>query len=112
AKGPRMLEIVARYADTWNSSGTVAELAERNQILDEKCALVGRDPEEITRSLYGWAAIMPDDPWESVDAFQEVIGHYREAGINEFIIDQPPDAKWPVLERVAAEVIPAMRAAG
>ncbi|HET7037408.1 MAG TPA: LLM class flavin-dependent oxidoreductase [Thermomicrobiaceae bacterium] len=112
AKGPRMLEIVARYADTWNSTGTVAELAERNRILDEKCALVGRDPDEITRSLYGWAAIMPDDPWASVEAFQEVIGRYREAGINEFIIDQPPDAKWPVLERVAAEVIPAMRAAG
>ena len=109
AKGPRMLEIVARYADTWNSSGTVEELAERNRILNEKCAAIGRDPEEITRSLYGWAAIMPDDPWESVEAFQDVIGRYAEVGINEFIIDQPPDDRWPVLERVAAEVIPAMR---
>jgi alkanesulfonate monooxygenase SsuD/methylene tetrahydromethanopterin reductase-like flavin-dependent oxidoreductase (luciferase family) len=111
AKGPRMLEIVARFADTWNSSGTVEELAQRNRILDEKCAAIGRDPNEITRSLYGWAAIMPDDPWESTEAFQDVIGRYQEAGINEFIIDQPPDAEWPVMERVAAEIIPALRAA-
>ena len=111
AKGPRMLEIVARYADAWNSSGTVEEVGARNRVLDEKCAAIGRDPAEIVRSLYGWAAIMPDDPWESVEAFQEVIGRYREAGIEEFIIDQPPDAQLGVLERVATDVIPALRAA-
>ncbi|HUG16535.1 MAG TPA: LLM class flavin-dependent oxidoreductase, partial [Thermomicrobiales bacterium] len=38
AHGPRMLGIVAEYADTWNSHGTVAELGERNRILDEHCA--------------------------------------------------------------------------
>ena len=111
AKGPKMLEIVARHADAWNSSGTVEEVRARNQVLDEKCAAIGRDPAEIVRSLYGWAAIMPDDPWESVEAFQEVIGRYREAGIEEFIIDQPPDAQFGVLERVATHVIPALRAA-
>ena len=111
AKGPRMLEIVARHADAWNSSGTVEEVRARNRVLDEKCAAIGRDPAEIVRSLYGWAAIMPDDPWASVEAFQEVIGRYREAGIEEFIIDQPPDAQLGVLERVATDVIPALRAA-
>ena len=111
AKGPRMLEIVARHADAWNSSGTVEEVRARNRVLDEKCAAIGRDPAEIVRSLYGWAAIMPDDPWQSVEAFQEVIGRYREAGIEEFIIDQPPDAQFGVLERVATDVIPALRAA-
>lgn len=109
AKGPRMLGIVAQYADAWNSSGTVEELAERNKILDEHCDRIGRDPSEIVRSLYGWAAIMPDDPWESVDAFEEVIGRYREVGINEFIIDQPPDHQLPILERVATDVIPRLR---
>lgn len=109
AKGPKMLEIVARYADSWNSSGSVEELGQRNRVLDEACAAIGRDPDEIQRSLYGWAAIMPYDPWASVDAFAEVIGRYREVGINEFLIDQPPDDKWPVMERVAAEVIPTLR---
>ncbi len=111
AKGPKMLEIVARHADAWNSSGTVEEVRARNRVLDEKCAAIGRDPAEIVRSLYGWAAIMPDDPWESVEAFQEVIGRYRDAGIEEFIIDQPPDAQFGVLERVATDVLPALRAA-
>lgn len=111
AKKPRMLEIAARYADTWNSSGTVEELGERNKMLDEACERVGRNPDEIVRSLYGWAAIMPYDPWESTEAFQEVIGRYREVGINEFIIDQPPDEKLGVLERVATDVIPKLRQA-
>lgn len=109
AKKPRMLRIAAEYADRWNSSGTVDELRERNRILDEQCAEIGRDPDEIIRSLYGWAAIMPDDPWESVDAFKDVIGRYREAGINEFIIDQPADGQFGVLEQVATDVIPRLR---
>jgi F420-dependent oxidoreductase-like protein len=110
AKKRKMLRITAEYADRWNSSGTVDELRERNEILDEQCAEIGRDPEEIIRSLYGWAAIMPDDPWESVDAFEDVIGRYREAGINEFIIDQPPVEQFSVMERVATDVIPRLRA--
>ena len=109
AKGPRMLEIVARYADAWNSFGTVEEIRARNGLLDERCAAIGRDPGEIVRSLYGWAALMPDDPWASVEAFQDVIGQYREAGIDEFIIDQPPDAQFDVLERVATDVLPTLR---
>jgi F420-dependent oxidoreductase-like protein len=109
AKKRKMLRITAEYADRWNSSGTVDELRARNELLDEQCAAVGRDPDEIIRSLYGWAAIMPDDPWESVDAFEDVIGRYREAGINEFIIDQPRDEQFDVLERVAVDVIPRLR---
>ena len=108
--GPRVLRIVAEYGDAWNSFGTVDELRARNQILDEHCATIGRDPGEIRRSLYGWAAIMPNDPWASVDAFHEVVGRYREAGIHEFIIDQPPEERFSVLERVAAEAIPTLRA--
>jgi F420-dependent oxidoreductase-like protein len=110
AKGPKMLEIVARYGDAWNSSGTPEELAKRNKILDEHCERIGRNPDEIVRGMYGWAAIMPDDPWQSVEAFQECIGRYREAGINEFIIDQPRDEQFAVLERVASDVIPRLRA--
>lgn len=110
AKKPKMLELAARYADTWNSSGgSVEEMRERNEILNEACDRVGRDPSTIVRSLYGWASVMPDVPWQSVDAFQDVVGRYTEAGINEFIIDQPPPGQFDVLERVATEVIPGLR---
>lgn len=106
----RMLRIVAEYADRWNSSGPAEDLRARNEILDAHCAELGRGPDEISQSVYGWAAIMPSDPWESVDAFEHVVGEYREAGINEFIIDQPPIEQFPVLEKVATGVIPRLLA--
>ena len=103
----KMLRIVAEYADTWNSFGTVDEMRARNAILDEHCAEIGRDPRTIVRSLYGWAAMMPHDPWQSLDAFQDMVGRYAEAGVNEFLIDQPRPEQQAVLERVAAEILPA-----
>jgi alkanesulfonate monooxygenase SsuD/methylene tetrahydromethanopterin reductase-like flavin-dependent oxidoreductase (luciferase family) len=109
AHGPRMLGIVARYADTWNSHGTVEELGVRNRILDEHCARIGRDPDEISRSLFGWVSIMPDDPWESTEAFVDVISRYQEVGINEFIIDAPEPHQYDVAERVVSDVLPGMR---
>ena len=105
AHGPRMLKLCARFADSWNSFGSVQEIRDRNAILDEKCAEIGRDPGEIVRSLYMWAA-KGLDPWTSIDSFQELIGRYREVGINEFIIDQPSDGQMPILERIAVDVIP------
>jgi alkanesulfonate monooxygenase SsuD/methylene tetrahydromethanopterin reductase-like flavin-dependent oxidoreductase (luciferase family) len=111
AHGPKMLRIVARYADAWNSFGTVDEMRTRNEILDEACDGIGRDPDEIVRSLYGWAALMPSDPWASVDAFHDMVGRYRAVGVNEFIIDQPRPEQFDVLERIAANAIPPLRQA-
>lgn len=115
AHRPRMLRICAEYADSWNSFGTVAEIRERNEILDRECAAVGRDPRSIWRSFYGWASQMASqglpDPWSSVGAFEDMVGRYHEAGINEFIIDQPSPEQLPMLERIATDVIPALRRA-
>jgi F420-dependent oxidoreductase-like protein len=105
----RMLRIVARYADAWNSFGTVEEMRERNAVLDEECAALGRDPRSIVRSLYGWAAMMPHDPWDSPSAFEEMVGRYQEAGVNEFLIDQPRPEQQHVLERVAGDLLPNLR---
>jgi probable F420-dependent oxidoreductase len=44
------LRIVAQYATIWNGQGEPEELARKNRILDEWCARVGRDPQEIERS--------------------------------------------------------------
>ena len=112
AFGPYMLKIVARYGDTWNAFGKPDEMRERNELLDQYCGELGRDPNSLTRSLYLWAASVKDDPWASVDSFQDVVGRYREAGMNQFLIDQPPDHQIDVLERVATDVLPALRAEG
>jgi alkanesulfonate monooxygenase SsuD/methylene tetrahydromethanopterin reductase-like flavin-dependent oxidoreductase (luciferase family) len=109
AHRPRMMQIVARWADRWNTSGSVEEVRDKNEILDAALENVGRDPDSIIRSLYGWAAVMPFDPWESVDAFEHCIGEYRAVGINEFIIDQPDASRFDVVERVVSDVLPRLR---
>ena len=115
AHKPHMLRICAEYADTWNSSGSVEEMRERNDILDSHCKDVGRDPLEIRRSWYGWASKMVSqglpNVWDSVGAFEDVIGRYRDAGVNEFVIDQPQPEQFSVLEAVVADSLPRLRAA-
>ena len=110
AHRPRMLAIVARYADSWNSYGPPGVIRERNAVLDEQCAAIGRDPGSLRRSLY-YSIAREADPWASVDAFQDVVGRYREIGIDEFILDHPKDEQLGVLEKVAADVLPKLRQA-
>ena len=61
-------------------------------------------------ALPGWAAMMPSDPWQSLDAFADMVGRYGEAGVNEFIIDQPGAEQLSMAERVATELLPKLRA--
>jgi len=106
AFGPRMLKIVAKYADTWNAFGTPQEMRERNQMLDDYCHEIGRDPETLDRSLYYWVPKADLDPWTSKDAFYSVLEPYVEAGVNQFILDQPADKQIKELDWVASEVLP------
>lgn len=102
AHGRVMLGIVAQYADRWNSHGSFEDIRRRNEILDEHCAAIGRNPREIKRSLYGWASLMERDPWSSLDAFDEMTGRYQEAGIEEVLMDSPGPDQFAVLEKVAS----------
>lgn len=108
AFGPRMLRIVARYADVWNAFGTPAEMRERNQLLDEYCAELGRDPETLDRSLYYWVPKADADPWQSKQAFLDVIGPYMEAGVNQFLLDQPRDDQFDLLGEIVSDVLPTL----
>lgn len=109
AHGPRMLRFAARYADRWNTHGTAEEIRERSARLDEACAEIGRDPEEIIRSLYGWTIPMGVDPWQSPDAFADVVGRYGEAGMSEFLMEAPHEEQFPMMERIAVDLLPALR---
>src|SRR5262249_43003322 len=106
AFGPRMLRIAARYADTWNAFGTPQEMRERNQLLDEYCQELGRDPLSLHRSLYYWVPKADADPWLSEQAFNDVIGPYIEAGVNQIILHQPRHDQLPLLERGAPGALP------
>jgi alkanesulfonate monooxygenase SsuD/methylene tetrahydromethanopterin reductase-like flavin-dependent oxidoreductase (luciferase family) len=61
----RTLGVVARYATMWNfavapdemfTAEPIERLRHKTAILDERCASVGRDPAEITRSVQLCAA--------------------------------------------------------
>ena len=50
--GDRVLRVVAEHADVWNYPGEPsAEFRRKNQVLNEHCAAIGRDPGDITRSM-------------------------------------------------------------
>jgi alkanesulfonate monooxygenase SsuD/methylene tetrahydromethanopterin reductase-like flavin-dependent oxidoreductase (luciferase family) len=102
AHGPRMMRIVARYADRWNSTGTIPEMVERNRYLDEACAEIGRDPSEILRSHLYVPAILPDErPWDSPEALHDFMGRLWEVGIGEAILQPPAGIAPAQVERIA-----------
>ncbi len=126
ALGPAMLKITAQYADRWNTYAAgvgspeeaVGVTRQRNDMLNEFCAQVGRDPGEITRSYLVYGSVAGASPFESAGAFEDMVGNYREAGINEIICYYPPSEWYPqgnstqndTFERIATEVIPKLRA--
>ncbi len=59
--GPqKTLRTTARYADAWNTGGSPEDLIRRDAILRERCAEIGRDPDEIERTLSDWLIIRDD----------------------------------------------------
>ena len=47
----KTLRVVAEHADIWHSFGDAATVARKSAILAEHCAVVGRDPADIERSV-------------------------------------------------------------
>jgi F420-dependent oxidoreductase-like protein len=96
----RMLRIVARYADAWNTWGTPDLLAHKSAVLDRWCAQVDRDPASIARSAQAMVlvGVEPDElaartarsplpfiggtPQQLLDT----MARYAEAGVDEFIV--------------------------
>lgn len=73
--GPKVtLRLVAEYADMWHAFGTPEEMAKKDEILDEHCAAIGRDPQEIERTT----GISP----ETIDQADE----YVEKGFTHLIM--------------------------
>jgi probable F420-dependent oxidoreductase len=71
---PRMLRLVARYADIWHCFTDDDELGATSELLDRYCADLGRDPAEIERS-----AFVSGDP--------EAAGpRYRQHGVTLFTV--------------------------
>jgi len=94
----RMLRIVARYADMWNTWGKPDLIARKSALLDDYCAELGRDPKSIARTAQ--ALMVVDGPLPeglpvpiiggSAGQLAETIAEYREIGLDELIV---PDGR-------------------
>jgi alkanesulfonate monooxygenase SsuD/methylene tetrahydromethanopterin reductase-like flavin-dependent oxidoreductase (luciferase family) len=120
AHGPTMLGIAAKHGDGWSSWGGYgvdtedefyAVTTERCQRFDELCAASGRDPTAVRHSL---VCFPPLAPWRSVGYFEDMVGRFREIGIDEFVLYWPQH--WgptphedTVFEEVTKTVIPRLR---
>jgi alkanesulfonate monooxygenase SsuD/methylene tetrahydromethanopterin reductase-like flavin-dependent oxidoreductase (luciferase family) len=99
AAGERLaLRVVAEHANIWNcpTRGDVGEFRHKSSVLDEHCAVIGRDPAEITRSVQVLVAtgaaggagpnagVLPRffDPPATRDLILELI----EAGASRFVL--------------------------
>ena len=126
------LPLVARFADVWNvPTYGLGALAEKNAVLDQLCAALGRDPNAIRRSL---EAVMVIAPTESAldearaksarrfgapgfglesggyigtpNAIVDRIGQHAELGFSEFVFILHDRATPATLELIAERVLP------
>jgi F420-dependent oxidoreductase-like protein len=97
----RTLRIVARYAQEWNVWGEPELLAQKGAVLDQRCEEAGRDPATVRRSAQALLFLSEDQAvLDRVRAMrierptivgtaaevQEIIGRYRDAGVDELIV--------------------------
>ena len=90
----RMLGVVARWADEWNTWSTPEVFAHKSAVLDQHCERIGRDPAEIRRSTQAVIAIdgraedvrAPVVVAGSVAQIVDTVGRWREAGLDELIV--------------------------
>src|SRR5688500_13787428 len=62
AGGPRMLGIVARYADVWHTFGSPEHLDRLGRMLDDKLDAAGRSPADVLRST----SLSIEGSWDEV----------------------------------------------
>ena len=98
SNGRRMLRIIARYADAWNTvwhgdpDAVIAEMA----AVDEACREVGRDPATLVRTaggniaMPGYLGKRPDPIRGSDEEIAATILRFRELGIEHFVAGLDP----------------------
>jgi hypothetical protein len=107
---PRALELIGRKADGWIPAGGVSHidrLAALGARIDDAAAAAGRDPRSVRRIVNVMTDVSPEtvDPW-----IERLTAWAVDPGVDAFIF-WPPDAGVGMIERLAEEVVPAVREA-
>ena len=99
-RGKTILGLAARHADRWNTFGgfgiTPEEALRRgredNSRLDELCGETGRT---VLRSALIGYPFVGETPFQSDEAYADVVGRYSEAGFEEMVFYYPPEWGMP-----------------
>jgi alkanesulfonate monooxygenase SsuD/methylene tetrahydromethanopterin reductase-like flavin-dependent oxidoreductase (luciferase family) len=106
--GSRVLRIVAEHADIWNYPRPPSqEFQQRNELLIEHCAAIGRDPSEIVRSMQ---TIVRNDDQETLTAMRSLLVEMIGSGVTHIVLASAVPGRptqWiaeEIIEPVLAEV--------
>jgi F420-dependent oxidoreductase-like protein len=129
----KTLRTVARYADMWNVGGSVEEVRHKDDVLRRWCQEVGRDSDEIERTLLPGVVVVRGSErdarafvreirrvnrgWDgepdwvgTSDQLVEGLAPYIEIGFRSMYFDFPAPFDRETLERLAGEVHPRLQA--
>lgn len=101
--GDRTLRLVAEHADLWNMPGPphnpVELIAERDRVLRAHCAAIGRDPDEIVRSVQ--THVSYDDPAGTIATVARLAG----IGFSHIVLNLPQPYPKDVVSWIADRII-------
>ncbi len=107
----KTLRLVAQYADASNVFGGPEMIHHKYEVIREHCAAIGRDPDEIERStLQSVRLAIGDTPGDSVAQVVDRFGELSDAGAQHVIFGVRDVADPRVMEVVAGELVPALKA--
>lgn len=98
SSGDRMLGLIAKYADAWNTvwHSDPAKVAALLPKVDAACEAAGRDPKSLIRTAGGNFAMKgclkrrPDPVGGSYDNMAKRLGEFRELGLSHFVCGLDP----------------------
>ena len=96
------------------SAALITDASSLKTKMARACDELGRDPSTLRHSFLMFDANAREADgylfyWESVEQFADVVGQSLDLGFDEIGVYYPVDAQRDVFERVAAEVILALR---
>jgi alkanesulfonate monooxygenase SsuD/methylene tetrahydromethanopterin reductase-like flavin-dependent oxidoreductase (luciferase family) len=104
-KQPKMLRVIARHADLWDSGLEPEEFKVAFETIRKHAVEFGRDPDAITASTPVWRQQMSDKQ------FADRVRAFHAAGVRQMLIQHPWDrAGIETINGLVERVIPELRA--